>query len=160
MLGLLGSHRRTGRPAATTPRSSSRPRSWSAGPTRSAASGIERFGEIQSEPPSNAVEAEKQTAELVDVASDELNDLRELRPPDELQDSYEAYLASRTRALDQLERGRDAAADRDTDAYVAAQAEGHRRSAEQAEAGEGRRPPGLQRGARERAGARDRAREK
>ena len=85
--------------------------------------GIERFGEIQSKPPGNAVEAEDQTSELADVASDELNDLRELRPPDELQDSYEAYLESRGRALDQLERGRDAAADRDTEAYVAAQAE-------------------------------------
>lgn len=83
--------------------------------------GIERFEEIQSEPPSNAVEAEAQTEELVDVASEELNDLRELRPPDELQEPYEAYLASRTRALDQLERGRDAAAERDTDAYVVAQ---------------------------------------
>jgi hypothetical protein len=84
--------------------------------------GVERFGEIQSKPPGNAVEAENQTSELVDVASEELNDLRELRPPDELKDSYDAYLASRGRALDQLERGRDAAADRDTDAYVAAQA--------------------------------------
>ena len=83
--------------------------------------GIERFGEIQSKPPSNAVEAEDQTAELVDVASDELDELRELRPPEELQESYDAYLESRARALDQLERGRDAAADRDTDAYVAAQ---------------------------------------
>ena len=84
--------------------------------------GIERFGEIQSDPPRNAVEAEEQTAELVEVATDELNDLRELRPPDELADSYDAYLASRARAVDQLERGRDAAAERDTDAYVAAQA--------------------------------------
>ena len=84
--------------------------------------GIERFGEIQSESPSNAVEAEEQTAELLDVASDELNDLRELRAPDELRDPYDAYLASRTRALDELERGREAAADRDTDAYVEAQA--------------------------------------
>lgn len=84
--------------------------------------GIERFGEIQSKPPGNAVEAEQQTAELFDVASDELNDLRELRPPDELKDPYDAYLASRGRALDQLERGRVAAAERDTDAYVAAQA--------------------------------------
>jgi hypothetical protein len=84
--------------------------------------GIERFGEIQSKPPSNAVEAEKQTSDLFDQASDELNDLRELRPPDELQESYEAYLASRGRALDQLEQGLDAAANRDTDAYVAAQA--------------------------------------
>ena len=84
--------------------------------------GIERFGEIQSEPPNNAVEAEDQTDELVDVASDELNELRELRPPEELRESYDAYLESRARAVDQLERGRDAAADRDTDAYVAAQA--------------------------------------
>jgi len=85
--------------------------------------GIDRFGEIQAEPPSNAVEAESQTAELSEVASDELNDLRSLRPPEELREAYDAYLASRARALAQLERGRDAAADRDTDAYVTAQAE-------------------------------------
>jgi len=83
--------------------------------------GIDRFGQIQAEPPSNAVEAESQTAELSEVASDELNDLSSLRPPDELKEPYDAYLASRGRALDQLERGREAAADRDTDAYIAAQ---------------------------------------
>ncbi|MBA2514364.1 MAG: hypothetical protein H0V26_08555 [Solirubrobacterales bacterium] len=83
--------------------------------------GIGRFDEIQPRPPSNAAEAEAQTAALLEVASDELNDLRELRPPDELREPYDAYLASRGRALDQLERGREAAANRDTDAYAAAQ---------------------------------------
>lgn len=85
--------------------------------------GIERFAEIQSEPPKNATEAEAQTTELFDVATDELNDLRELRAPEELRDSYDAYLESRARAVDQFERGVEAAAGRDTDGYVAAQAE-------------------------------------
>lgn len=85
------------------------------------AGGIDEFTAIQADSPSNAKEAEAQTSELVEVATDELSDLRELRPPEELRDPYEAYLEARGRALEQLERGRDAAADRDTEAYVAAQ---------------------------------------
>lgn len=92
--------------------------------------GIDRFAEVQSEPPGNAVEAEGQTSELVEIASDELNALRSLRPPEELRGPYDAYLESRGRALDQLERGRDAAADRDTEGYAAAQ---NRATADQAQ---------------------------
>lgn len=85
--------------------------------------GVERFDEIQSEAPSNAKEAEAQTAELVEVASEELSALRELRPPEQLRGPYERYLQARGRALGLLERGRDAAADRDSAAYVEAQAQ-------------------------------------
>lgn len=84
--------------------------------------GVERFAEIQAEAPANAKEAEEQTAELVEVASEELSALRELRPPEELRAVYERYLRARGRALEQLEIGREAAASRDTAAYLEAQA--------------------------------------
>jgi len=85
------------------------------------AEGRDRFADIQSEPPANASEASDQTEELVDAATDELNDLRNLRPPDELSDSYEQYLQARGSALELLEEGRDAAKDRDAEAYAEAQ---------------------------------------
>jgi hypothetical protein len=87
------------------------------------AEGIERFAEIQADAPANPNEAAEQTDELVDAATDELNDLRNLRAPEELADTYESYLQSRGRALDLLEEGRDAAEDRDAEAYAAAQTE-------------------------------------
>jgi hypothetical protein len=87
------------------------------------AEGIERFAEIQAEPPANPNEAADQTNALVDAATDELNDLRNLRPPEELADKYESYLQARGRALELLEEGRDAAEDRDAEAYAAAQTE-------------------------------------
>lgn len=83
--------------------------------------GIDRFAEIQADQPGNSVEAEDQTEALFEVASNELNELRELRPPDDLREDYDAYLESRGRALDQLERGLEAAAARDGTAYSAAQ---------------------------------------
>lgn len=85
--------------------------------------GVERFAEIQSKTPSSAEEAETQTGDLVEVASMELDELRALNPPEELSAAYDAYVESRATALEQLERGRDAAADRDTEAYVEARDE-------------------------------------
>jgi hypothetical protein len=85
--------------------------------------GVERFAEIQSRTPSSANEAGAQTADLVEVASGELDELRALSPPEDLARPYEAYLESRATALDQLERGRDAAADDDSAAYVEARNE-------------------------------------
>lgn len=85
--------------------------------------GRERFAEIQSQPPSNASDAVDQTRDLVGVAGDELEGLRNLRPPEELQESYDRYLDARERALELLEEGRDAAEAKDADAYAEAQAE-------------------------------------
>ena len=85
--------------------------------------GVERFAEIQSETPSSAEEAETQTGDLVEVATAELDELRALSPPEELSAPYDAYVESRATALEQLERGRDAAAERDTEAYVEARNE-------------------------------------
>jgi hypothetical protein len=85
--------------------------------------GRERFAEIQERAPVNATQAREQTEELVEVASDELDALRNLRPPEELRDSYESYLEARGSALERLEDGRDAAEDKDAEAYAEAQEE-------------------------------------
>jgi len=87
------------------------------------AEGRERFEEIQRQPPGNAREAADQAEELVEVAGDELEELEELRPPEELSDAYDRYLEARRSALESLERGRDAASDSDAEAYASAQGE-------------------------------------
>lgn len=84
--------------------------------------GRARFNEIQAQAPANASAAADQANELLDVATDELNELREIRPPAELSKEYNRYLEARGRALELLERGRDAAEDKDADAYGIAQA--------------------------------------
>jgi len=92
--------------------------------------GNARFAEIQAEPPVNAAEAANQAGELIDVSTAELADLRDLEPPEELSGKMEAYLAAQQRAIDDLERGRDAANDQDKDAYAAAQERSDRDSEE------------------------------
>jgi hypothetical protein len=84
--------------------------------------GQERFAEIQAQAPSNSAEALAQTDELIDVAEDELSELRSLRPPEELRDAYDAYLVARGRALELMKEGRDSAQARDADGYAEAQA--------------------------------------
>jgi hypothetical protein len=87
------------------------------------AEGRQRFAEVQSEAPPNATAAAAQTAELVQIATDELNELREIRPPEELREPYDRYLEARGRALELLERGQEAAEDQNAEAYGKAQAE-------------------------------------
>ena len=59
------------------------------------AEGRKSFDQVQAQAPANAAAAADQTDELVEIAADELNELREIRPPDELRDSYDSYLAAR-----------------------------------------------------------------
>ena len=86
------------------------------------AEGRQRFDEVQAQAPANAAAAADQTDELVVIATDELNELRNIRPPDELRERYDRYLEARGRALELLEQGRDAAQDKNADAYARAQA--------------------------------------
>ena len=86
------------------------------------AEGRKRFDQVQAQAPANAAGAAEQTDELVTIATEELNELRNIRPPDELRERYDRYLEARGRALDLLEQGRDAAQDKDADAYRQAQA--------------------------------------
>lgn len=83
--------------------------------------GRERFAEVQSKPPANAAEATDLTEQLIEVSEDVLNDLRDLRPPPELEAAYNRYLEARGRALEFFRRGRDAASAQDAQAYLAAQ---------------------------------------
>jgi hypothetical protein len=87
------------------------------------AEGRKRFDEVQSRSLPNASAAAAQTSQLVEVATDELNELRDIRPPDELRERYDRYLEARGRALELLEQGQEAAQEKDADAYVKAQAE-------------------------------------
>jgi hypothetical protein len=83
----------------------------------------ERFAEIQSEPPPSATAGAAQAGELLGVADDAQDELREIEPPEELRDRYDAYLDARDSVSDALERGEQAAEDQDGEAYGAAQEE-------------------------------------
>ncbi|MBM3666837.1 MAG: hypothetical protein FJW90_05040 [Actinobacteria bacterium] len=84
--------------------------------------GRREFERIQAQDAPNAVAVAAQVDALVEVATDELNELRTMRPPDELQERYDSYLAARGRALKLLLQGRDAAEAKDAEAYGRAQA--------------------------------------
>jgi hypothetical protein len=97
------------------------------------AEGRKRFDEVQSRSLPNASAAAEQTSQLVDVATEELNELRDIRPPKELRERYDRYLEARGRALELLEQGEEAAQEKDADAYVKAQAEAAAAQAERLE---------------------------
>jgi hypothetical protein len=80
------------------------------------------FARIQENSPPNAPVAADQTTELIEVTQDANAQLRDLKPPEELQPAYDRYLEARNLALDQMERGRDAAEERNSATYGAAQA--------------------------------------
>jgi hypothetical protein len=83
----------------------------------------ERFAEIQAAPPASATEGAAQAGELLGVADDAQGELRDLEPPEELRDRYDAYLDARESVSDELERGKQAAEDQDGEAYGKAQEE-------------------------------------
>ena len=80
-----------------------------------------RFDRIQSHAPANASIAADQTEELIGVSEAASSDLRDLEPPDSLGDAYAVYLEARDRAVEQMKRGREAAEERDSAGYAAAQ---------------------------------------
>jgi hypothetical protein len=83
---------------------------------------LSSFGRIQAHPPPNAPVAADQTGELIKVTADANSQLSDLKPPEELQSTYDRYLEARDRAVEQLKRGKDAAQNQDSAAYGAAQA--------------------------------------
>lgn len=91
----------------------------------------DRFDEIQSVPLTSAAVGAKQAEELLAAAESAQEDLRGLEPPEEIRDSYDSYLDARDEVSDLLERGREAAADKDGAAFGKAQ--------EEAAAGAGKR---------------------
>jgi hypothetical protein len=80
------------------------------------------FDRIQAHPPPNAPVAADQTSELIKATENANGELRDLRPPEELQSAYDRYLDARDRAIDEMNRGKDAAENQDSAGYGAAQA--------------------------------------
>jgi ElaB/YqjD/DUF883 family membrane-anchored ribosome-binding protein len=80
-----------------------------------------RFKQIQANAPANASIAADQTNELIGVSRAASSDLDDLEPPESLADAYDRYLEARDRALDQMKRGQEAADNRDSAGYAAAQ---------------------------------------
>jgi hypothetical protein len=83
----------------------------------------DRFDEIQSVPLTSASVGAKQAKELLAAAESAQDDLRDLEPPEEIRDSYDSYLDARDEVSDLLERGREAAEDKDGAAFSKAQEE-------------------------------------
>ena len=79
------------------------------------------FGHIQAHAPPNASVAADQTDALIKASQNANSQLRDLKPPDQLQPAYDRYLAARDRVIDQMNRGKDAAESQDSTAYGAAQ---------------------------------------
>jgi hypothetical protein len=84
------------------------------------------FARIQRRPPRSAEQAVGQAEALADVSSKALDELRSLEPPGDSSQTYDRYLKARETALGYIEDGRDAAADKDVEAYARAK----RRAAE------------------------------
>jgi hypothetical protein len=80
------------------------------------------FERVQAHAPPNASVAADQTSELIKATDDANSELRDLKPPEELQSAYDRYLAARDQAVDEMNRGKDAAESQDSAAYGAAQA--------------------------------------
>jgi hypothetical protein len=81
-----------------------------------------RFKEIQATPPANASEAADQTKALIEVAESASSTIGDLQPPDALKTPFDSYLSARQRAIDEMNKGQDAADNQSSAAYGAAQA--------------------------------------
>jgi hypothetical protein len=80
------------------------------------------FTDLQQRPPTTARAAADLTEQLIHISEDELDQLRDLNAPAELDDELDRYLASREEAIDLMHDGLDAANDDDAFAYADAQA--------------------------------------
>ena len=82
----------------------------------------DQFAELQKKPPNSAEEAVTLTQNLLDISKNELSQIRALDAPPEVQDALDRYLRARERGIALLERGLEAAQDRNAGAYADAQA--------------------------------------
>ena len=80
----------------------------------------QQFDRILRANPRTADQAEKQAAALADVSQQALDNLRQIDPPSEVQDTYNRYLDSREAAIGYINDAKDAAADHDGTAYAQA----------------------------------------
>lgn len=81
------------------------------------------FERLQRSQPTTPGQAEELIRNLVGIATDELDQIRELGAPAETEAALDRYLRAREEGIEQMRTGLDAAADRDAFAYEQAQAE-------------------------------------
>jgi hypothetical protein len=79
------------------------------------------FKDLQGEPPTTATEAAELTGKLIDISEDEVDEIRDLDRPSDLDDELDAYLAAREDGIDFLRQGKEGAEDQDAQAYAVAQ---------------------------------------
>ena len=82
-----------------------------------------QFAELQKKPPNSAEGAVALTQNLIEISQNELSQIRALDAPPELQPALDRYLRAREQGIALLERGLQAAQDRNAPAYADAQAE-------------------------------------
>jgi hypothetical protein len=85
--------------------------------------GRERFAELQEDPPKSAAEAAELTRQLIEITEGEIDDLRALNAPADLEAPLNDYLDSREAGVEILSDGLEAAENEDADAYAEAQAQ-------------------------------------
>jgi hypothetical protein len=83
----------------------------------------DRFAELQKEPPNSAEGAVALTQNLIEISEDELNQIRALDAPLEIEEALDRYLEAREQGIALLEQGLQAAEDANARAYADAQAE-------------------------------------
>jgi hypothetical protein len=81
------------------------------------------FKDLQGEAPTTAAEAAELTGKLIDISEDEVDEIRDLDRPSDLDDEVDSYLAAREDGIELLGDGREAAEDQDAGAYASAQAQ-------------------------------------
>jgi hypothetical protein len=82
----------------------------------------QQFAELQKNPPNSAEGAVALTQNLVEISENELNQIRALDAPPEVQPALDRYLRAREQGIALLKRGLEAAQDRNARAYADAQA--------------------------------------
>jgi hypothetical protein len=82
-----------------------------------------QFAELQKKPPNSAEGAVALTQDLIEISENELSQIRALDAPPEVQPALDRYLRAREQGITLLERGLEAAQDRNARAYADAQAE-------------------------------------
>src|SRR5918996_1057382 len=80
--------------------------------------GRERFAELQEDPPKSAAEAAELTRQLIEITEGEIDDLRALNPPADLEAALDDYLEAREAGVEILRDGLEAAEDEEADAYA------------------------------------------
>jgi hypothetical protein len=82
----------------------------------------DQFAENQKRPPDTASAAAALTESLIAISENELNDIRNLDAPSEVQSALDRYLAAREEGIALLRKGLEAAQKKDARAFAAAQA--------------------------------------